>query len=913
MKRIIMFCCLMATFIFLFWNLDSTANAQNLVPNPSFESGTVPTDISTTHYLSQVNKATGWGSPNLASPDLFDSLINTFCEDVNGGSAGVPYNWWNQKVAGTPCPSTTTDYGNTPSYHGSRYAGIIAYFDSSSTPGTDYREYLQVQLSSALVAGNTYNVSFYVRLGNRCKYALQELGAWFSPTQVNIGNFSPILQTEHVVHNSGLLTSINSWQKVSGTYTPSSSGEQYMLIGNFRANSHTTKQTQGGLAALHNSAYYYIDSISVIARDSCDEDTLSLNTGFDHCTGSVYSAPGFDNYWRVIGEPPAATAQFNPSNPPSPTNPRPASVRSAHDAWDGPLSNSQWISSHPVNEVHHNGDYTYRFKFCMEDTSGNPNLWLELLVDDAADVYLNTFPIGSTPANPSGCTSPSIGGCNFRYPTHIISTNDKSLFVSGTTPNILDVVVHNQHGRALGLNIQGYVSGTGVTLEKMECCNDSGAICGYKWFDDNGDGIWQQGTESGIGNWPINLSNGKTVYTDNFGFYFFPNVATGSYQVSEGNPGFGCTQTSTPTIHNVTVSANQIVQNINFGNQCDSVGILCITKFNDTDRDGEKDPGELGIEDWPVSVNGILSTSGFTNSDGQLCVKVIAGTYTVSEFLDEDWLPTTAYTQTVQVNLGQTVEVLFGNFYCPGSDSLILNTGWDQDVGGTFSNAELDNEWYVFSDPDGNTTERRPAYVIPPYYPGNAWANPQTNSKWISSYPTADDDLNGHYVFEYYFCLEDSEDAMLCLNLRADDTASVYLNGNFINSTGTYSFKPYKNPVNMCTANPAFFKAGVNTIRVDVHNTHNVAMGFNLTGYVRGHIPRYWCCCSDSTGGIMGRKFNDLDGDGYWDTGEPTIPNWPIQLSNGQNTTTDIHGNYYFLFLKPGTYTVTEGSISGWV
>lgn len=63
------------------------------------------------------------------------------------------------------------------------------------------------------------------------------------------------------------------------------------------------------------------------------------------------------------------------------------------------------------------------------------------------------------------------------------------------------------------------------------------------------------------------------------------------------------------------------------------------------------------------------------------------------------------------------------------------------------------------------------------------------------------------------------------------------------------------------------------------------------------------------TGSISGIKYNDLNGDGIRESGEPVIPNWSINLySNGTLITvnTDSNGTYTFPNLKPGTYIITE-------
>ncbi|MEK7639611.1 MAG: SdrD B-like domain-containing protein [Patescibacteria group bacterium] len=64
---------------------------------------------------------------------------------------------------------------------------------------------------------------------------------------------------------------------------------------------------------------------------------------------------------------------------------------------------------------------------------------------------------------------------------------------------------------------------------------------------------------------------------------------------------------------------------------------------------------------------------------------------------------------------------------------------------------------------------------------------------------------------------------------------------------------------------------------------------------------------------ISGSKFNDLNGNGEWDSGEPGLPDWTIQLLKDEDgfevadsATTDVNGNYTFGPIGPGDYRVRE-------
>jgi uncharacterized repeat protein (TIGR01451 family) len=74
-------------------------------------------------------------------------------------------------------------------------------------------------------------------------------------------------------------------------------------------------------------------------------------------------------------------------------------------------------------------------------------------------------------------------------------------------------------------------------------------------------------------------------------------------------------------------------------------------------------------------------------------------------------------------------------------------------------------------------------------------------------------------------------------------------------------------------------------------------------------------------GTIHGYKWNDVDGDGIWDDGEPPLPDWTIWFEGWLYpfgwmtgiTTTDENGYYEFTGLPPGEYNVWEVQQDGWI
>src|SRR5690606_5836244 len=74
------------------------------------------------------------------------------------------------------------------------------------------------------------------------------------------------------------------------------------------------------------------------------------------------------------------------------------------------------------------------------------------------------------------------------------------------------------------------------------------------------------------------------------------------------------------------------------------------------------------------------------------------------------------------------------------------------------------------------------------------------------------------------------------------------------------------------------------------------------------------------TGQVCGGKFNDLNGNGIWDSNESGIPNWqinlvsaPLDTGNIHTTTlTDENANYCFNSVPAGLFYVSETQQQGW-
>jgi subtilisin family serine protease len=122
--------------------------------------------------------------------------------------------------------------------------------------------------------------------------------------------------------------------------------------------------------------------------------------------------------------------------------------------------------------------------------------------------------------------------------------------------------------------------------------------------------------------------------------------------------------------HTVELSNGEIVTDIDFGNQ-EQRGTISGSKWSDLDGDGTRDTGEPGLANWTIYLddnnNGLLDTdetSTTTDELGNYSFSLEAGTYTVAEVLEPEWVQTypVGGTHTVELDTAEDVtNIDFGN------------------------------------------------------------------------------------------------------------------------------------------------------------------------------------------------------------------------------------------------------------
>lgn len=210
------------------------SNAQNLVPNPSFE------DYSTCPIgQNQVSFAIDWFGFG-DSPDYFNSCSGN-------SDFQVPFNWG----------------GYQQDEWGSGYCAFGAY-TSPIYGASNVRDFVGVQLNQTLTIGTKYYVSFRVSLSLSstiwANCACDSLGVLFSVNQPSWSHGSPLPNFVHVGSVNVVDDSLD-WVLVSGAFV-SDSAYQYLGIGNFFEDIRTDTLIMESDPNCKFS-YYYLDDVCV--------------------------------------------------------------------------------------------------------------------------------------------------------------------------------------------------------------------------------------------------------------------------------------------------------------------------------------------------------------------------------------------------------------------------------------------------------------------------------------------------------------------------------------------------------------------------------------------------------------------------------------------------------------------------
>ena len=243
-------------YILVFQLIIIQGIAQNLVPNWSFED-----TVGCPYLPGKIDLANFWYTSTDGSPEYYNSCSSLY---------GIPSNNW----------------GNQNALTGQGYCGVYIY--------PTLKEYASIKIKDTLKSNHYYNIRFFVSLADDVNYAVDNIGIYFSPDSFHVDTFINLPFIPQIENNStNPLTNKNNWVEISGIYL-ASGNENYITIGNFNSDSTTDTVWVGG--GVSNSAYYYIDDVSVtpctndttIDTTFCSPDSIFVAGRYYSQTGTYY-------------------------------------------------------------------------------------------------------------------------------------------------------------------------------------------------------------------------------------------------------------------------------------------------------------------------------------------------------------------------------------------------------------------------------------------------------------------------------------------------------------------------------------------------------------------------------------------------------------------------------------------------
>ncbi len=217
--------------------------AQNLVPDPSFE-GYVYDFCGLQTYSDFNTLVDDWKTPTHGSPDVYFSVINDTC-----------YNYMPNTTYSGPLGIK----GKQSPLNGRAFVGFYAY----TIPGLNQREYIQTELSSPMIIGEEYMVTFRLSLADFIEYGTPNIGVYFSTSAIGSSNNGVLNYTPQITVNTAVMDTVN-WVMVTGTFQ-AQDAYTHMTIGNFNDDNSTVLVNNPGFVSGPGvyGAYYYIEDISV--------------------------------------------------------------------------------------------------------------------------------------------------------------------------------------------------------------------------------------------------------------------------------------------------------------------------------------------------------------------------------------------------------------------------------------------------------------------------------------------------------------------------------------------------------------------------------------------------------------------------------------------------------------------------
>lgn len=410
-----------------------------------------------------------------------------------------------------------------------------------------------------------------------------------------------------------------------------------------------------------------------------------------------------------------------------------------------------------------------------------------------------------------------------------------------------------------------------------------GSIHGYKFHDLDADGVWDPG-EPGLAGWAIELIVGDddviaVTVTDANGEYEFLDLGPGTYEVAEVLQPEWVPSTASPPPLTLQSGQEYVAEDgqsgiggvpgkfetteplLAFGNF--QFGSIHGYKFDDLNGNGVDDgePRLSGVQ-IDLHINGSVEQTTVTDANGEYgFLELLPNAYYVTEVPPEGWVQSTPNPPTLTIMSGQE---------------------------------------YVAEDGLANLPPGSTKVEI--LVPGLAFGNYVPGS--INGLKFEDLNANG---------IQDGDEPPIegvVVTLTGTDGAGSVVNVD--TATGPDGAFNFSNLVPGSYTVTETLPPGWQASTPISSGPHDLLSGQNL--------GLGWVFSNFRPAQVSGTKFNDLNQNGIRDSGEPGVAGVVIILDGtdgggnpvNQPTATDADGNFFFIDLVPGVYTVTEVVPANW-